>query len=73
MKRRILPMLPLLGAFGILFTLPCFADVVFFPRRLEIALVALGLALVLVCISVAVVLIILFTRKARRNRKEKEQ
>lgn len=73
MKRRILPMLPLLGAFGILFTLPCFADVVFFPRRLEIALIALGIALVLVCISAAAVLIAVFTRKARKNRKGSEK
>ena len=73
MKRRILPMLPLLPAFALLFTLPCFADVVFVPYRLVYALVALGIALLLMCISAAIVLAIVFTRRARRNKMEENK
>lgn len=69
MKRRIIPAIPLALAFALIFTVPVFADVVFFPASVRQLLWIAAAVLVLFCISVAAVLIIVFTRKARNKRK----
>lgn len=69
--KKLIPALPLFAALAVLFSIPAFADVVFFPHRLVHTLVIVGIVLLLVSISVAAVLIIVFTQKAKK-RKEGE-
>ena len=71
--KKILPALPLMAAFAALFTVPAFADVVFFPREVRIALVTAAIALVLFCVSAVVVLVIFLTRKKVKKNRETEK
>lgn len=66
--KKLIPALPLFAALAVVFNIPVFADVVFFPHRLINTLVVVGIVLLLVCISVAAVLIILFVQKAKKKK-----
>ncbi|MBR6772068.1 MAG: hypothetical protein IKM29_01615 [Clostridia bacterium] len=67
--KKLIPAVPLFAALAVLFNIPVFADVVFFPHRLVHTLVIVGIVLLLAALSAAAVLIIFFTRKAK-NKKE---
>ena len=71
--KKLVPALPLFAALAVLFSVPVYADVVFFPYRLVHTLVIVGIVLLLMSLSVAAVLIIVFTRKARNRRKGEEK
>ncbi|MBQ1222940.1 MAG: hypothetical protein IIX84_01510 [Oscillospiraceae bacterium] len=66
--KKLIPALPLFAALAVLFNIPVFADVVFFPHRLVNTLVAVGIAMFLVTLSVAAVLVIFFVRKAKKKK-----
>lgn len=66
--RKLIPALPLFAALAVLFNIPVFADVVFFPHRLVNTLVAVGIAMFLVTLSAAAVLVIFFVRKAKKKK-----
>lgn len=66
--KKLLPALPLFAAFAILFNVPVFADVVFFPHRLVNTLIAVAAVLLLLCISAAIVLAIIFIPKIGKKK-----